>query len=129
MIKTFIGFVLFFSVSLIYAQSDGGNSSYFSIEPPIVVNIYHPDRIKFLQVDIQVKVKNSSIVDAIELHKPAIRHAMLMLISNQKIDEIKTVKGKEKLRKDALSTIQKVLKENTGSEGISELYFTGFIIQ
>ncbi|MFV2060664.1 MAG: flagellar basal body-associated FliL family protein, partial [Gammaproteobacteria bacterium] len=39
------------------------------------------------------------------------------------------VKGKEKLRKDALLAIQKVLKENTGTEGVSELYFTGFIIQ
>ncbi len=129
MIKTFFGFVLFFTVTLIYAQSDGGNSSYFSIEPPIVVNIYHPDRIKFLQIDTQVKVENSAVIDAIELHKPAIRHAMLMLISSQKIDEIKTVKGKEKLRKEALNVIKKVLKENTGSEGISELYFTGFIIQ
>ncbi|VAW91892.1 hypothetical protein MNBD_GAMMA22-1562 [hydrothermal vent metagenome] len=129
MIKVILCLVLFFIFSPGYSQSGGSNPSYFSIEPPIVVNVYHPDRIKFLQVDTQVKVNDSSVIDAIEFHKPAIRHAMLMLLSSQKIDEMKTVKGKEKLRKEALRTIKKVLKENTGNEGVTELYFTGFIIQ
>ena len=54
---------------------------------------------------------------------------MLMLISHQEFKVMKTVKGKEKLRKEVLSTIQKVLIENTGKEGVTDLYFTGFIIQ
>ncbi len=128
MIKTTLTLVLLCLISAVNAES-GANSSYFSIEPPMVVNIYDPKRIKFLQVDTQVKVKNSGVIDDIELHKPAIRHAMLMLISSQNIKEMKTVKGKEKLRKEALKTIKKVLKEKTGKEGITELYFTGFIIQ
>ena len=54
---------------------------------------------------------------------------MVMLMSNQEFSEIRTVKGKENLRKQTLSAIKNVLKENTGDEGITELYFTGFIIQ
>jgi flagellar FliL protein len=126
--KVFLTIVFFSFYNLSLAES-GGNSNYFSIEPPIVVNIFSDKSIKFLQVDTQVKVKDSSVIDAIELHKPAIRHAMLMLVSNQNIDEMKTVKGKERLRKEALETIKKVLKDNTGKEGVTELYFTGFIIQ
>ena len=130
MIKVTLIAVLFFTLTTANAQSSGsGNSNYFSIEPAIVVNVYHPKRIKFLQVDAQVKIIDPSIISSIELHKPAIRHSMLMLFSNQKFKELKTVKGKEKLRKDALNAIQTVLKDNTGNEGISDLYFTGFIIQ
>ncbi len=128
MIKTILTLILLGLISTVNAESSA-NSSYFSIEPPIVVNIYHPKRIKFLQVDTQVKVIDSTVIDAIELHQPAIRHAMIVLISSQNINEMRTVKGKEKLRKEALETIKKVLKEKTGKEGITELYFTGFIIQ
>jgi len=127
MIKAIFLIILLIVFTNANAQSD--SSSYFSIEPAIVVNVYHPKQIKFLQVDTQVKVEGSSVIDSIELHKPAIRHTMLMLLSNQNLKELKTVKGKEKLRKEALFAIQKVLKENAGIEGITELYFTGFIIQ
>lgn len=129
MIKTILSTILFFTLISAYAQSGGGSSNYFSLEPPLVVNVFHPKRIKFLQVDTQVKVEDESVISSIELHKPAIRHSMLMLLSDQKIKEIKTVKGKEKLRKQALSAIQTVLKKNTGKKGITDLYFTGFIIQ
>jgi len=126
--STFAFLICIFLITSVSAES-GGSSSYYSIDPPIVVNIYDPNRIKFLQVDTQVKVKDSSVIDDIELHKPAIRHAMLMLISSQNIKDMRSVKGKESLRQQALDTIKKVLKENTGREGVSELYFTGFIIQ
>jgi len=129
MIKSILTIVLLFILTTSNAESSGGKASYFSIEPPVVVNVFHPKRIKFLQVDTQVKVEDQSVIDSIELHKPAIRHSLLMLFSSQILKELKSVKGKEKLRKEALSAIQKVLKENTGKEGITELYFTGFIIQ
>lgn len=129
MIKATLTVVLFILLTIVNVQAIAGSSSFFSIEPPVVVNIYDPKRIKFLQVDTQVKVTDQSVIDAIELHKPAILHSLVMLISHQNIKEMKTVKGKEKLRKEALKVVQKVLKENTGKEGITELYFTGFIIQ
>jgi flagellar FliL protein len=129
MLKVIITSIIYLTLSTASAQSGGGNSDYLLIEPPIVVNIYDSKRIKFLQVDTQVKIEDSSVIKLIELHKPAIRHSMLMLLSSQKLKDVKSVKGKEKLRKDVLLAIQKVLKENTGKEGVSELYFTGFIIQ
>ncbi len=129
MIKALLTTAILLMVSTAHAQSGGGNSNYYLIEPSVVVNIYDPKRIKFIQVDTQVKVDNASVIESIETHKPAIQHSMLMLLSNQNLKDMKSVKGKEKLRKEALLAIQKVLKENTGKEGISELYFTGFIIQ
>ena len=131
MIKALFTTVIFLMLSTAHAQSGGGggDSNYYLIEPPVVVNIYDPKRIKFIQVDTQVKVEDASVIKSIEKHKPAIRHSMLMLLSSQNLKDMKSVKGKEKLRKEALLAIQKVLKENTGKEGVSELYFTGFIIQ
>jgi len=129
MIKALLTTAILLMVSTAHAQSGGGNSNYYLIEPSVVVNIYDPKRIKFIQVDTQVKVDDASVIESIETHKPAIQHSMLMLLSNQNLKDMKSVKGKEKLRKEALLAIQKVLKENTGKEGISELYFTGFIIQ
>jgi len=130
MIKATLTLTLFLIFTFANAQSGGNaNSSFYEIKPALVVNIYNPRRIKFLQVEMQVKVDDPSIVSALELHQPAIRHSMLLLLSSQNMKEIKTLKGKEKLRKDALAEMNKVLMESTGKKGISNLFFTGFIIQ
>jgi flagellar basal body-associated protein FliL len=53
----------------------------------------------------------------------------LFLISNYTYEDIATVAGKEQLRAAMLSEAQAIMKRNTGSPQIEEIYFTSFVVQ
>ncbi len=111
------------------SEGGGGNSPYVELKPAFVVNVNDGDEVHHMQVDIQVKLASPDAAALIEEHQPAIRHALVLLLSGQEVKEVRTVQGKEKLRQEALEAVQKVLEENTGKPGIEALYFTGLIIQ
>lgn len=110
------------------AKSDT-QASYVSLDPPFVVNVTGATGNHFLQIAAQVKITDPSVADTLKQSQAPIRDAMIMLFSGQKVDYLKTIAGKETLRKQALAAIQKVLKDNTGKPGVDGLYFTGFVIQ
>lgn len=102
---------------------------YYEIDPAIVVNISDGDSIRHVQAIVHVKLNNPEIEEALEYHAGAIRHAMIMLFSEKSVKELSTVAGKENLRKETLSVIQKVLTKVFGEKGITAVYFTSFVIQ
>lgn len=112
------------------AGSGGASSSpYVEITPPFVVNLDEEDSIRFLQVNAQIKLTSVEHASELHHHLPAIRHAMVMLLSSHSTAQIKTLKGKEDLRQQAVQELNKVMEENTGVASIKAVYFTGFIIQ
>lgn len=102
---------------------------YIKLEPPFVVNVEDGETLRFLQVNTELQFSDALAQPIIEKHIPAIRHAMIMLLSGQPAKEIKTPKGKETLRMAALEKVQKVMTDNTEQPVVEALYFTGFIIQ
>jgi len=102
---------------------------YIKIEPPFVVNVDDGETLRFLQVNTELQFSDALAQPIIEKHMPAIRHAMIMLLSGQPAKEIKTPKGKETLRMAALEKVQKVMTDNTERPVVEAIYFTGFIIQ
>jgi len=130
-------FILFSAVQIGYAQTpapappaDGETTKlYFKLEPPLVVNVDEGDIVRFLQVDAQIQYADPLAQAIIEKHMPAIRHALVMLLSGRPVTEIKTPQGKEKLREMTLKELQHVMTETTGEPVIDAIYFTGFVIQ
>lgn len=112
------------------APPPGANAKlYLKLDPPLIVNVDGGDIVRFLQVDAEIQYGEQLAQPIIEKHMPAIRHAMLMLLSDQPVTEIKTPKGKESLRESALKAIQQVMIDTTGEPVIEAVYFTGFVIQ
>ncbi len=112
-----------------YAEEDEASAkpSYFSLEPSIVVNLRSGG--KFCRVDIQIMTRDEEQLENIKLHAPAIRHELILLLSDQDGRKLKTPSGKEAFRKVALTAAQGVIKELTGVDSINELYFTSFFVQ
>lgn len=107
----------------------GGSSPFIPLNPPIVVNIMDGERIRHMQVIIEIKLVDPANSAKIDLHKGPIRHELILLLSSQDAGTISSALGKEQLRKDALEAIQKVLQELEGDPVVEALYFTNFIIQ
>ena len=117
-------------LSLCYASSEGQNGSqYFAFEKPFVVNLAGTDNLTFLQVNVQFKLKKPEYRTLLQAQLPAIQNTMVMLLSEQTVDSIKSVKGKQALREVALKSLQQLFQILIGDPAIDDVYFTDFIIQ
>jgi flagellar FliL protein len=110
-------------------SGEGGASPYVPLEPPFVVNLQDPNRIRFLQIKSQVKLHDAEASKILEHHMPLIRHTLLMIFAEQNEKTIRTLEGKEALREESLAALQSILEEETGDSLVDQIYFTDFVIQ
>jgi len=104
-------------------------TAYLPLDPAFIVNFEQGGRARFLQASMEVMTKDPLVIEDVKKHMPAIRNALVFLLSGQKYEALSTNEGKEKIRTDALAAVQKILHENTGKPGIEAIYFTNFVMQ
>jgi flagellar FliL protein len=102
---------------------------YLAFDPPLVVSFQDQSTMRFLQVTVEVMARNEETLTAVKTHMPVIRNNLLMMLGGRNMQQLTDRDSKEKLRKDALAEVQRILKENTGKPGVEELYFTSFVVQ
>ncbi len=111
------------------ADTAGKPAQYFSFDPPLVVNFDDTQAVRFLQVQIDVMARDEKVIEAVKQNSPAIRNNLLMLMNNRDYKTLMTREGKETLRQECLKEVQKILKKETGSTGVEDLYFSSFVVQ
>lgn len=102
---------------------------YYAFEQPLTVNFETDSGLRFLQVQIEVMAREQTAIDALKLHLPVIKNNLILLFSSQKIEDLISREGKERIRQATLSEIQSVMKQRVGTPGIEEVYFTSFVMQ
>lgn len=102
---------------------------YFKLEPAFVSNITLKKRSRFIQIAIEVVSTDPEAIENIKMHNPVIRNNLGVLFSSISDEDVNTLEGKEKLRNRVLKEIQSILKEKSGTEGIDDVFFTGFVVQ
>ncbi len=101
---------------------------YHSLSPSLVVNLQAGAR--YMRCDVQLLAKNDTYLPDIQLHSPALRHELLLLIGDQKGSELKTPEGKEALRKAAHEAVNEVMTKLSGKKKVvKDLFFTSFLVQ
>lgn len=83
----------------------------------------------YLQVGIDLKVTDASVVDLVKLHMPEIRNGVLLLLSSKNSEQIASLEGKQKLSADIQEQINKPLNAKAAGKGVTGVYFTSFVIQ
>lgn len=106
-------------------SKEGGASPYAKMEP-LIVNL--SGLTNYLQVEISFKVVDPKVADEVKLWKPAIRHELLLLLSNYKPEEISTLAGKQKAMKAIRKTVNTILKKDEKT-GVTDVLFESFVIQ
>lgn len=120
-------------------------AEYLDLSPAFVVNFQDQTRATYLQVEMQVMAREKSVLEEVKLHMPLIRNDILLILSAQNFDEVKTRQGKEKLQQVILEKIRTIVdksvqtKHKAASEkgeidianipNIEQVYFTSFIMQ
>ncbi len=128
--RTFFSFVLFALLFASPLQANERPVHYFAIEPPFVVNVLEGPRARHMQVRMQIMTHDRKVIAKLEEHMPAIRHGLIMLLSGQSGETVRSTAGVEQLRLEALEVMRETLAEVAGlQDGIEELYFTDRVVQ
>ncbi len=104
-------------------------SAYVSLGDPMVLNLSGPKRLTFLQISADVLVGDSDAEETIKTHVPAIRHSLIMLLSEQKAGDIKSPARREEIRQQATSQVQALIADLSGSKEVSEILFSSILVQ
>lgn len=104
-------------------------AQYLPLTPAFVVNLEDPQAMRFLQLDVEVMARDPAVIEAIKLHQPRIRNALLLLFGQQDPDQLATRTGKEALQAQALNEVRTILEAEQAAAGIEGLFFTSFVMQ
>jgi len=105
--------------------------SYISLgKKPMILNLStNANRHVFLQIKADVLVKSEAAKEVIEAHIPAIRHKLILLLSEQNVVDMKTAAKREEIRKLATVEIRDMIEQMTNNTDIEEILFSNFLVQ
>lgn len=101
---------------------------YHALNPPLIANLEGANA-DFLQVSIELMARDQKVIDALEMHKAAIRNNLLLMFSAHAGDDVNTRDAKEMLRTKVLEEVQAVLEPYVDGMTVEEAYFTSFVAQ
>ncbi|WP_404336154.1 flagellar basal body-associated protein FliL [Sphingomonas sp. MMS12-HWE2-04] len=112
-------------------KGEGGDkyaSSYYPLEKEFTSNLQ--DSVHFIQVGIAVSTPyDERVLENIKTHEIAIRSQVLMALGETTEDEVFTAQGKRQIQDRLVKAVNAVLKQKEGFGGVSNVYFTNFIVQ
>lgn len=114
-------------------EEGGPDFEYIEMQPAFVVNFGTSGRIGYLKTEVSLRV-GAEAVAAVELHMPALRHELIMLLSGQSAEALAAPEQREALRLAALEAVRRVIAAAAGDavpaqSGVKDLLFTSFILQ
>lgn len=128
--QIFLAITLLFSASSFAEEESAPKLAYFTLEPDLTTNFYTKGKkLGYIQVRLDIMVANSKDLATIEHHQPLIRDAVIELLGKQNEETIKSLSGREDLRKSLVEHLNKILLPETGKTLIADLLFTKYLYQ
>ncbi|WP_293748625.1 flagellar basal body-associated protein FliL [uncultured Paraglaciecola sp.] len=116
--------------SVVYGQEVVRKSyAYFSLEPAIVTNFLGSSarKLGFVSVSIELMLEGPNFLEAAEHHSPLMRAATIEVFGSQPAEKVKSLTGREDIRRICLEKLQELMIKETGSEMIKDVIFTRYI--
>jgi flagellar FliL protein len=103
-------------------------SNYYQMEKEFTSNLQNS--VHFVQVGLAVSTPyDDSVITNLKTNDIAVRSAVLMTLGDTTEDQVFTSAGKEQLGRRLTKAINGVLEQKEGFGGISNVYFTNFVVQ
>ncbi|GEM76869.1 flagellar basal body-associated protein FliL [Vibrio sagamiensis] len=104
--------------------------AYFTLEPDLTTNFHTSGKkLGYVQVRIDIMVIRQQDLTIVEHHQPLVRDTVIELLGTQSEDTIKSLSGREDLRKTLVHKLNEVLLSETGKTVIADLLFTKYLYQ
>lgn len=110
---------------------DDAEVRYVPLQPAFVTNFGVSDAgsLRFVKADVSVRVSSQAAEMAARYHLPALRNAIVLLLSRQDEASISSGAGREAIRAEALAELRSILEQEEGNPYIEDVMFTNFIVQ
>lgn len=128
-----VAFWLLTSPSVSHAQETpkAPTYAYVALEPDIVTN-YAGDNSKklgYVRVMIEMMVADPSNISSLEHHMPLLRATAIEILGAQPEDKIRSLTGRENIRRMLLQQFKDIMKRETGEDVIENIIFTKYLRQ
>ena len=103
---------------------------YVSLGETMVLNLSTDGRkLSFLQLKADVLVGDDDSKSVVESHLPAIRHQLIVMLSEQSATDMKTPAKREQVRQQVTTQVRDMLKEMGDNPDVKEVLFSTFLVQ
>ncbi|GAM09689.1 flagellar protein FliL [Geobacter sp. OR-1] len=102
----------------------GGGGTVFPLEP-FIVNIYDGQEVRYLKVKVEFEMATPEVKAEVEARQAPLRDAILVLLTTKTLQEIQDLQGKNQLREEILTAVNKILPPGK----VTKVYFTDFVVQ
>ena len=110
------------------AGGDQYASNYYTMEKDFTSNLQ--GSVHYVQVGIALSTPyDDSVIENVKTNEIAVRSAILMTLGDTPEEDVTTAAGKQKLQARLVQAINGVLKQKEGFGGVSNVYFTNFVVQ
>ena len=103
-------------------------SNYYTMDKDFTSNLQ--GSVHYVQVGIALSTPyDDSVIENVKTNEIAVRSAILMTLGDTPEEDVTTAAGKQKLQARLVQAINGVLKQKEGFGGVSNVYFTNFVVQ
>jgi flagellar FliL protein len=105
------------------------NYAYFSLEPEIVTNFLGASarKLGFVRVNVELMLEDADFLEAAEHHSPLLRAAIIEVFGSQPQEKVKSLTGREDIRRSCLEKLKALMLRETGSEIVRDVIFTKYL--
>lgn len=132
-IRFFAQFILFCSlaVSLASHAQDRPNYAYIGLEPDIVTNYLGSSsrKLGYVRVTMELMINGVDQLELAEHHMPLLRATAIEIFGQQPEEKVKSLTGREDIRRAILKALQDHMKQETGAEVVKDVIFTKYLYQ
>lgn len=89
------------------------------------VNLLSESGRRYLKVEMNLEIEGEELSAELDTKKPVLRDIIIRILSSKSLEEISTIKGKEKLKEQIVNELNMHLKDGK----VKNVYFTDFVVQ
>lgn len=130
--KLFTAMTLVIAMSLSSMSAFGqSNFAYYGLEPDIVTNFLGPNakNLGFVRLTVELMIEDADHLEAIEHHSPLLRATVIDILGRQPKDKVKSLTGREDIRRTSLERLRELMQKETGNPMIKDIIITKFLVQ
>ena len=105
--------------------------AYYGFEPDIVTNYISPSakKLGYIRVTIELMITDAGDLGTLEHHSPLLRATTIEILGRQPEGKIKSLTGREDIRRTILDNLKELLRQETGKEIVKDVIFTKYLYQ
>jgi flagellar FliL protein len=107
------------------------NYAYLGLEPEIVTNYISDsaNKLGYVRVQVELMINDVNQLEIAEHHMPLLRSTAIEIFGQQPEEKVKSLTGREDIRRAILKALQDHMKQETGGEVIKNVIFTKYLYQ